>query len=82
MRLVASIDGKPGVPDILSKESVAEMRNITRKGDYALGWARYHESTQTLVRTGTMSGTCAYIEHKSSGISYAFLTNTSNYRAN
>lgn len=80
MRLVASIDGKPGVPDILSKESVAEMRRITRKGDYALGWARYHEGTQTLVRTGTMSGTCAYIEHKASGISYAFLTNTSNYR--
>ena len=80
MRLVASIDGKPGVPDILSKESVAEMRRINRKGDYALGWARYHESTQTLVRTGTMSGTCAYIEYKSNGISYAFLTNTSNYR--
>jgi len=80
LRLVASIDGKPEVPDILSPESVAEMRNITRKGDYALGWARYHESTQTLVRTGTMSGTCAYIEYKTSGISYAFLTNTSNYR--
>ena len=27
-----------------------------------------------------MSGTCAYIEHKPSGISYAFITNTSNYR--
>ena len=80
LRLVASIDGKPEIPDILSPESVAEMRNITRKGDYALGWARYHESTQTLVRTGTMSGTCAYIEYKTSGISYAFLTNTSNYR--
>lgn len=80
LRLVASIDGKPGVPDILSPESVAEMSRITRKGDYALGWARYYENTQTLIRTGTMSGTCAYIEHKPSGISYAFLTNTSNYR--
>ena len=80
LRLVASIDGKPGVPDILSPQSVAEMRRITRKGDYALGWARYYENTQTLVRTGTMSGTCAYIEHTSSGISYAFITNTSNYR--
>lgn len=80
LRLVASIDGKPSVPDILSAQSVAEMRNLTRKGDYALGWARYYENTQTLIRTGTMSGTCAYIEHKPSGISYAFLTNTSNYR--
>ena len=80
MRLVASIDGKPGVPDILSKESVAQMRNITRKGDYALGWARYNPSNGSLIRTGTMSGTCAYIDHRDNGISYVFLTNTSHYR--
>ena len=80
MRLVASIDGKPGVPDIISPESVAEMKNITRKGDYALGWARYNESARSLVRTGTMSGTCAYIDHRENGISYVFLTNTSHYR--
>ena len=80
MRLVASIDGKPGVPDILSKESIAQMRNITRKGDYALGWARYNPSNGSLIRTGTMSGTCAYIDHRDNGISYVFLTNTSHYR--
>ncbi len=80
MRLVASIDGKPGVPDILSKESVAQMRNITRKGDYALGWARYNAQNGSLIRTGTMSGTCAYIDHRDNGISYVFLTNTSHYR--
>lgn len=80
MRLVASIDGKPGVPDIISAESVAEMKNITRKGDYALGWARYNEGSKSLVRTGTMSGTCAYIDHRDNGISYVFLTNTSHYR--
>ena len=80
MRLVASIDGKPGVPDILSAESIAEMRNIERKGDYALGWARYNASNGSLIRTGTMSGTCAYIEHRDNGISYVLLTNTSSYR--
>lgn len=80
MRLVASIDGKPTVPDILSAESVAEMRNITRKGDYALGWARYNASNGSLIRTGTMSGTCAYIDYRENGISYVFFTNTSNYR--
>ena len=80
LRLVASIDGKPGVPDILSAESIAEMKRIRRDGDYALGWARYHANSGTLVRTGTMSGTCAYIESKENGISYAFLTNTSSYR--
>ena len=80
LRLVASIDGKPGVPDILSAESVAEMRNIRRKGDYALGWARYNASNGSLIRTGTMSGTCAYIDYRDKGISYVFLTNTSSYR--
>lgn len=80
MRLVASIDGKPGVPDILSAESIAEMRNIERKGDYALGWARYNASDGSLIRTGTMSGTCAYIDYRGNGISYVLLTNTSSYR--
>ena len=80
MRLVASIDGKPNVPDVLSAESVAAMRDIQRKGDYALGWARYTASNGSLVRTGTMSGTCAYIDYRENGISYVFFTNTSNYR--
>lgn len=80
LRLVASIDGKPNVPDVLSAASVAEMKRINRDGDYALGWARYHAGSGTLIRTGTMSGTCAYIESKENGISYAFLTNTSSYR--
>ena len=80
MRLVASIDGKPGVPDIISPESVAEMKDIRRKGDYALGWAKYHPNIGSLVRTGTMSGTCAYIDHREGGVSYVFLTNTSHYR--
>ena len=80
MRLVASIDGKPNVPDVLSAESVAAMRDIQRKGDYALGWARYNASNGSLIRTGTMSGTCAYIDYRENGISYVFFTNTSNYR--
>ena len=80
MRLVASIDGKPGVPDVLSAESVAQMKNITRKGDYALGWARYNAGNGSLVRTGSMSGTCAYIDLREKGISFVFLTNTSHYK--
>lgn len=79
LRLVASVDGKPGVPDILSAQSVAEMKRISRKGDYALGWARYNNKTGSLVRTGTMSGTCAYIESVGN-TSYVFITNTSHYR--
>ena len=80
MRLVASIDGKPGVPDVLSAESVAEMKNITRDGDYALGWARYNAGSGSLIRTGSMSGTCAYIDLREKGMSFVFLTNTSHYK--
>ena len=77
MRLVASIDGKPGVPDILSAESIAEMKCV---GGKTLGWADYIPGNRALVRTGTMSGTCAYIYLSEKGLSFVFLTNTSHYR--
>ncbi len=80
LRLVASVDGRDGVPDILTPQSVAEMKRIARKGDYALGWARYDSASGSLIRTGTMSGTCAYIENRAGGLSYVFITNTSNFR--
>ena len=79
MRLVASVDGKPGVLDILSKKSVREMKRIRSKKDFALGWARYHAREGALVRTGTMSGTCASIELKERGLSFVFIGNTSHY---
>ncbi len=77
MRLVASVDGKPGVPDILSKESIEEMKCENGR---TLGWADYINKTKSLIRTGTMSGTCAYIDLRERGLSYVFLTNTSHYR--
>lgn len=78
MRLVASIDGKPDVPDILTKRSIDEMRIPKQKGGFGYGWARTHGSV--LTRTGTMSGTCAYIESRPNGLSFALIANTSNYR--
>ncbi len=80
LRLVASVDGRPGVPDVLSPKSVAEMKRLARKGDFALGWSRYEPKTGRLIRTGTMSGTCAYVELLPDGLSYVLITNTSNYR--
>ena len=79
MRLVASVDGKPNVPDVLSKKSVKEMRRIRSKKDFALGWARYHSKEKALVRTGTMSGTSAFIELRDKGLSFVIITNTSHY---
>ena len=79
MRLVASVDGKPGVPDILSAKSVKEMKRIRTKKDFALGWARFRPKDGSLVRTGTMSGTSAFIELRKSGLSFVIITNTSHY---
>lgn len=78
MRLVASIDGRPQVPDILSPAAIKTMRTPVAKNGFAYGWAR--SGGQTLVRTGTMSGTCAFIEYKPNGLSFVLITNTSSYR--
>ncbi len=80
MRLVASIDGRSRVPDILSARSIAEMKQIRRKGDFGYGWARCQAASGHLVRTGTMSGTCAYIDYRPGGLSFVLITNTSSYR--
>lgn len=80
MRLVASIDGRSRVPDILSARSISEMKRIRRKGDFGYGWARCQAGSGHLVRTGTMSGTCAYIDYRPDGLSFVLITNTSNYR--
>lgn len=80
LRLVASIDGREGVPDILSKESIQKMTTTLRKGDFPYGWARMQAKGGVLTRTGTMSGTSAYIKSRPGGISYVLITNTSSYR--
>ena len=77
---MASGDGKPGGPDVISKERVEEMRHLARKGDYPLGWARYNPSDHSLTRTGSMSGTCAYIDYRENGLSFVLITNTSSYK--
>lgn len=78
LRLVASIDGKNGVKDILSPESVAILNGRVEDGGF--GWAFIYSEGRTLIRTGTMSGTCAYIEHRDDDFSFVLLTNTSHYR--
>ena len=57
---------------------VTEMKTIQRKGEFAYGWAR--TGGQTLTRTGTMSGTAAYVEYRPNGLSFVLITNTSSYR--
>jgi len=79
MLLVASIDGRPEIPDILKKESVEEMTRYYDDATYALGW----NDTKPGVgwtRTGTFSGTSALIKYFPDGECWIFVTNTSTWK--
>lgn len=79
MLLVASIDGRPEIPDILSRESVDEMTRYYDDATYALGW----NDTKPGVgwtRTGTFSGTSALIKYFPDGECWIIVTNTSTWK--
>lgn len=79
MRFVASIDGHPGVPDILSKESVDKMTEFVDKHTFSLGW----NDTDPRIgwtRSGSFSGTAALVKYYSQGDCWILVTNTSTYR--
>jgi len=77
-RFVASIDGRPEVPDIISAQSVAEMVEYFDKETFSLGWNdTAPESGWT--RTGTFSGTSALIKYFPDGECWVLITNTSTW---
>lgn len=78
-RLVASIDGRPEIPDILSHESVAEMTEYFDPQTYSLGWNDTKPDGEW-TRTGTFSGTSALIKYFPDGECWILITNTSTWR--
>lgn len=78
-RFVASIDGKPEVPDILSAESVAQMTEYFDERTYSLGWNDTHPE-HGWTRTGTFAGTTALIKYFPDGECWIFMSNTSTWR--
>lgn len=77
--LVAAIDGRPEVPDIISPESVAAMTEYIDENTYSLGW----NDTKPDVgwtRTGTFAGTSALVKYFPDGECWVFITNTSTYK--
>ncbi len=78
-RFVASIDGRPGVPDILSKGSVEEMTRYYDEATYALGWNETRPD-KGWTRTGTFSGTSALIWNFPDGECWLLVTNTSTWK--
>ena len=78
-RFVASIDGRPGVPDIISGESVDAMTEWFDPETYSLGW-NDTKPTGEWTRTGTLSGTSALIKYYPDGECWIMVTNTSTWK--
>ena len=78
-RFVASIDGKPEIPDIISAESVAEMTEYFDPQTFSLGWNDTRPDGEW-TRTGTLSGTSALVKCYPDGECWIMITNTGTYR--
>ena len=78
-RLVASIDGDPGVPDIISAESFTQMIEYFDTETFSLGWNDTNPE-KGWSRTGTLSGTCAFVKRFPDGECWILITNTSTWK--
>ncbi|MFV0289318.1 MAG: serine hydrolase domain-containing protein [Mangrovibacterium sp.] len=79
-KLVTLVDGQTFIPDILTRQSIREMTcNVTTKGP--LGWRSVY-SNGSWIRTGSMAGTIAEIKRMDDGLTWIFLSNTSNWKGN
>lgn len=78
-RLVASIDGRPEVEDIITAEAVAQMTEYFDNETYSLGW---NDTTpgKGWSRTGTLAGTSALVKYFPDGECWIMITNTSTWR--
>lgn len=78
-RLVASIDGHPGIPDIISDESFRQMTEYFDTDTFSLGWNDTNPD-KGWSRSGTLSGTCALVKHFPDGECWVLITNTSTWK--
>ncbi len=79
LKLISAIDGKPGVPDILSPRSIELMTSAGPSGRHTIGWAGT-DRRGNWWRTGSFAGTTAFVMRQNNGLSYAVLFNSSTYR--
>lgn len=78
-KFVASIDLLPGVPDILSRESVEFMTREMPDHDFSIGW-NFCPNGKPWIRTGSLSGTSAIVLRYPDGESWILVTNTSTWK--
>lgn len=74
-RLVAAIDGEPGVGNVLSDESIRILTEYDEDDNKSRGWSEV-TSNGKWVRTGTLSSTHALIERSPDGYCWVILTNS------
>ncbi|NTU94705.1 MAG: beta-lactamase family protein [Bacteroidales bacterium] len=75
---VASIDGRPDIPDIINEKSIDIMTTSTSQ-ILPIGWAKVNKNGDW-SRTGTLSGSSALLKYQRDGISWVFITNTSSWK--
>ncbi|MBO5420189.1 MAG: beta-lactamase family protein [Bacteroidales bacterium] len=78
-RLVASINGRDEVPDILSKEAISQMTEYFDKETFSLGW-NDTDPAKGWSRTGTLAGTSALVKQFPDGECWILITNTSTWK--
>lgn len=77
-RLLVSINNEPGVPDILLPETIELMTKPMNYGEGPLGWIGTYNNIWW--RSGTLTGTSAFVFKGNNGFSYVFITNTSTWK--
>ena len=77
-RIVACIDSRGPIQDILSMESLQRMAIQDGEDAYPLGWMDSRDGV--LTRTGTLSGTSALIRLYPDGECWIMISNTSSWR--
>ena len=78
-RLVASIDGLPGVTDILRPQTVAYMTREMPDHGFSIGW-NFTPNGKPWSRTGSLSGTSALVLRYPDGQIWVLVTNTSTWK--
>ena len=74
-RLVASIDGDNGVPDILTAKSIALMTEYNEESAVCRGWSHI-EKDGSWLRTGTLYSAHSFVKHYPDGECWVIVTNT------
>jgi CubicO group peptidase (beta-lactamase class C family) len=81
VRFLSAIDGMPGLQDILSDSSLKSMSNPKVAGKGLYGW-RGTDRSGTVWRTGSLSGTTAFVMSMDNGMNWVVLINSSSYQRN